>query len=278
MPAGVVAGSGEEEEQLVAAVVVGIERSIPAVGYLILSVNAIDNILSYLFTICKTVYSYIFFGIQIQTHQQCCCTCLRPHVCILRSAAQAVFLIEERNGICKLFLDEIEDLFRRNLREGVLRRVVVAYAEGHVAESVEQTKIIPATQNSVLHLQCIPLILLKIEFFRIQFVETVNGEIGLGDTCELRVPFVVHMARDIGRPCVIVELTPHTAVIPTAVAAGGNDQLVGREFVYSETRYDGPIAVFKRAECHRYNIVAGIEIVVGAYLAIKILVQIGTSR
>ena len=86
----------------------------------------------------------------------------------------------------------------------------------------------------------------------------------------------MHVTRYIGSPCVIMELTPHTAIVPASVAPG-NDKLVTRKLLNPEAWHYCPIAVLKRTERHSNYVFFRVEIVVGAYLVIHCLVKIRTS-
>ncbi len=85
------------------------------------------------------------------------------------------------------------------------------------------------------------------------------------------------MAGDIGSPCVVVELTPYTAVVPASIATR-NDKLVAGKFIHSETRNYGPVSVLERAECHCHDVLSCIEIVIGTYLAVDSFIKIGACR
>ena len=277
MPIGVTGIGRETEEHLVAVVVVPVEGSIPAVGHGIFAIFTIDNFLCYCSTFIIFLLADIHFGIEVETHQKGCGTGFCPLALDRGVGAQARFLDEHGYCLLQFRLDKLEYSLRLHLCLGVLRHIIVAHGERHVAESIEQTNVEPGTQHPALSFQVVKFSLGKTKLFRRKGVEVFYHIVGLHDALKASVPFCLWVTTVFHVPLMIVQAAPFAPIVPPTVASG-SDELVGRQFVEHMSALYAPESMFKWAEGGTDDVHLRVVVVLCAHLVVKRLVEVGATR
>ena len=276
VPVAIARGSRETEDDLVASVIVPVEGCIPAVGYLVAAVLAVEDGLCHVGTFLIAVFANIDLSIQIETHQEGGCTSLRPLTLQRAVAAQRRLLGQQGQTFLQVVLDEVEDHLRLDLRLSVLADVAEAHSQRYVAESVEQAQVEPGAQHAALCLQVLELGLSEAEARGVEPVQILNHVVALHNALEAAVPFRLCVATVFHIPVVVVQAAPLATVVPPTVASRG-DELVGRKLVEYVTALDAPESVFERTEHGTHDVALCVIVVLCAHLVVERLVQVGAA-